>query len=170
MWKASIWKSWRREADIAMQIQVEPARPDSVDAMQLIAELDQYLNDLPYTPESRHAYSIEKLLNEGVDFFVAFVDGKAAGCGGVKLFKRHYAEVKRMYVRPSFRGVGLGKAILNHLAQHAIDGGINVLRLETGIYQTEAIGLYERWGFQRRPPFGEYKEHPLSLYFEKRIA
>ena len=153
-----------------MPIQIEPARPDSDDAAQLIAELDQYLNDLPYTPESRHAYSIEKLLREGVEFFVASVEGDVAGCGGVKLFEQDYAEVKRMYVRPSFRGAGLGKAILNHLAQHAIARGINVLRLETGIYQTEAIGLYERWGFQRRPPFGVYEEHPMSLYFEKRIG
>lgn len=152
------------------QITIEPAPPDSDDATQLIAELDQYLNDLPYTPESRHAYSIEKLLKEGVSFFVASVDGESAGCGGVKLFEREYAEVKRMYVRPEFRGVGLGKAILNHLAQYALARGINVLRLETGVYQVEAVGLYERWGFERRGPFGEYQEHPLSLYFEKLIG
>jgi putative acetyltransferase len=47
---------------------------------------------------------------------------------------------------------------------------VNVLRLETGIYQTEAIGLYESSGFQRRPPFGEYKDDPLSIYYEKLIA
>jgi len=48
--------------------------------------------------------------------------------------------------------------------------GANVLRLETGIHQVEAIGLYERWGFQRRGPFGEYVEDPNSIYFEKSIA
>lgn len=153
-----------------MQITIEASRPDSDDATQLIAELDQYLDDLPYTPESRHAYSVEKLVKEGVSFFVAFVDGRSAGCGGLKLFDRDYAEVKRMYVRPEFRGVGLGKAILDHLAQYALDRGISVLRLETGIYQVEAVGLYERWGFERREPFGEYQEHSLSLYFEKWIG
>jgi hypothetical protein len=44
-----------------------------------------------------------------------------------------------------------------------------VLRLETGIYQVEAIGLYERYGFQRRAPFSEYKVDPMSLYFEKEL-
>ncbi len=125
--------------------------------------------NFPILAESRHAFSIEKLLREGVAFFIALYDGKPAGCGGVKLFDSDYGEVKRMYVRPVYRGFGIGKAILNHLAAYLQEHGMNVLRLETGIYQTEAIGLYQRWGFQRRSPFGEYKEHPLSLYFEKML-
>ena len=48
--------------------------------------------------------------------------------------------------------------------------GAALLRLETGIYQTEAIGLYERFGFQPIPPFGAYQLDPLSLFYEKRLA
>jgi len=81
-----------------------------------------------------------------------------------------YGEVKRMFVRPEFRGKGLGKLMLRHLATYVVRQGANVLRLETGIHQVEAIGLYERWGFQRRGPFGEYVEDPNSIYFEKSIA
>jgi ribosomal protein S18 acetylase RimI-like enzyme len=88
----------------------------------------------------------------------------------VKLFGIEYAEVKRMYVRPTYRGLGLAKLMLNHLAAYALDRQVTVLRLETGIYQTEAIGLYERFGFQRRRPFGNYRDDPLSVYFEKRLA
>jgi ribosomal protein S18 acetylase RimI-like enzyme len=97
-----------------------------------------------------------------------------AGCGGVKLFiddpVDRFGEVKRMYVRPQCRGKGLAKRMLDHLVGHARQHDIAVLRLETGIYQTEAIGLYERMGFQRIGPFGEYRLDPLSLYYEKRIA
>jgi ribosomal protein S18 acetylase RimI-like enzyme len=75
-----------------------------------------------------------------------------------------------MYVRSQFRGLGFGKLMLNHLAEYALQQGVEVLRLETGIYQLEAIGLYERFGFQRIPPFGAYKEDPLSVFFEKRIV
>jgi len=75
-----------------------------------------------------------------------------------------------MFVRPVFRGLGLGKAMLHRLAEYARERQVSVLRLETGIYQTEAIGLYEGFGFQRRPPFGEYKVDPLSVYYEKTIA
>jgi putative acetyltransferase len=94
----------------------------------------------------------------------------AAGCGGIKLFDTEYGEVKRMYVRPQFRGLGLGTLMLNHLAEYARQQGIEVLRLETGIHQLAAISLYERFGFQRIPPFGAYQDDPLSVFFEKRIA
>ena len=151
-------------------IKFEQVSPDTANAVELIGELDAYLNHLPYTPDSRHAFSVDKLIREGVVFFIATLDGELAGCGGVKLFGAEYAEVKRMFVRPIHRGKGLGKAILNHLASYVGAQQIGVLRLETGIYQEEAIGLYEAWGFKRRSPFGEYKEHPLSLYFEKRLT
>jgi GNAT superfamily N-acetyltransferase len=153
-----------------MQITILEERPDSPDAAQLIAELDAHLAGHPYPQESRHAFSIEKLVREGVAFFVTRSAGRPAGCGGVKLFGAEYGEVKRMYVRPAFRGLGLGKLMLQRLAEYARERQVTVLRLETGIYQREAIGLYEGWGFQRRPPFGEYREDPLSLYFEKRIG
>ena len=145
-------------------------RPDSADAVQLITELDAHLAGHPYPQESRHAFSIDKLVREGVAFFVTRYEGKPAGCGGLKLFGREYGEIKRMYVRPAYRGLGLGKAMLNRLAEYARERQVSVLRLETGIYQPEAIGLYEGFGFQRRPPFGEYKDDPLSVYFEKTIA
>jgi len=143
-------------------------RPDTSDALTLIAELESYLVPL-YPRESRHGYNVEKLLREGVAFFVIREDGVAAGCGGVQLFGTEYAELKRMYVRPQFRGLGRGRLMLNHLADYSRQQGVGVLRLETGIYQEEAIGLYEGFGFQRIPPFGAYMEDPLSLFFEKRI-
>jgi hypothetical protein len=95
-----------------------------------------------------------------VAFFVLRHEQVPAGCGGIKLFETEYGDVKRMYVRPQFRGFGFGKRVLHHLAAYALQQGVKVLRLETGIYQVEAIGLYERCGFQRIPPFGAYKDDP----------
>lgn len=144
-------------------------RADSDEAIQLIGELDEHLLAHPYPAQSRHAYSVDKLLREGVTFFVTRFDGQPAGCGAIKLFGSDYGEVKRMFVRPGYRGKGLGKAMLNRLAEYADRNGIKVLRLETGIYEVEAIGLYEAWGFSRRKPFGDYVEDPLSVYLEKRL-
>lgn len=144
-------------------------RPDTADARALIIELEAHLAPL-YPAESRHGYSVEKLIDEGVAFFVIRVNATPAGCGGVKLFGTDYGEIKRMYVRPHFRGLGLAKLILDHLASYARDRGVTLLRLETGIYQHEAIGLYERAGFQSIPPFGEYKPDPLSRFYEKLIT
>lgn len=144
-------------------------RPDTREAMELIEELDAYLAPL-YPAESRHGLSVDKLLQETVVFFVTRHEKVPAGCSGIKLFDTEYGEVKRMYVRSQFRGLGFGKLMLNHLAEYALQHDVEMLRLETGIYQLEAIGLYERFGFQRIPPFGTYKEDPLSVFFEKRIV
>ena len=144
-------------------------RPDTADARALIIELEAHLAPF-YPAESRHGYSVEKLIREGVAFFIIRVNATPAGCGGVQLFGTDYGEIKRMYIRPQFRGLGLAKLMLDHLASYARDRGVTILRLETGIHQHEAIGLYERAGFQTIPPFGEYKPDPLSRFFEKRIV
>jgi GNAT superfamily N-acetyltransferase len=147
---------------------ITPERPDSADAIGLIDELEAHLDPL-YPPQSRHGYSVERLLAQAVAFFVLREDGIPAGCGGVQLFGVAYGEIKRMYVRPRFRGLGFGKLLLDHLADHARAHGVGLLRLETGIHQAAAITLYERAGFQRIPPFGAYVDDPLSLFFEKQI-
>jgi GNAT superfamily N-acetyltransferase len=151
-----------------MTTRIVEVPPDSADAVLLIRELDDHLLAHPYPPQSRHAYSVDKLLRERVVFFVTYYDGQLAGCGGIKMFV-DYGEVKRMFVRPIFRGKGLGKAMLNHLAEYVRIRQVLVLRLETGIYEVEAIGLYESIGFRRISPFGEYKEDPLSIYLEKSL-
>lgn len=74
-----------------------------------------------------------------------------------------------MYVRPDFRGLGLARQLLNHLSDYSRQLGVLTLRLETGIHQKEAIGLYESYGFQRIPPFGPYWDDPVSLCYEKRL-
>jgi ribosomal protein S18 acetylase RimI-like enzyme len=143
-------------------------RPDSADAVALITELEAHLDPL-YPSKSRHGYSVEKLIAQAVAFFVLRQDDTPAGCGGIQLFGSDYGELKRMYVRPQFRGLGFGKLLVDHLADHARAHGVGLLRLETGIHQTTAIRLYERMGFQRIPPFGAYVEDPLSRFYEKRI-
>jgi putative acetyltransferase len=60
--------------------------------------------------------------------------------------------------------------MLEHLKSYAQEHVVRLLRLETGIYQREAIGLYERMGFRRIPPFGEYIDDPLSVFFERKIG
>jgi GNAT superfamily N-acetyltransferase len=90
-------------------------------------------------------------------------------CGGVKRVDGEYAELKRMFVREPFRGRGLSRLLLDHLTGFARDHGFALLRLETGIYQKAAIGLYETAGFARIPPFGNYFDDPVSLCYEKRL-
>src|ERR1051326_3556618 len=102
---------------------VTPERPDTADAVALITELEAVLDPL-YPKESRHGLSVQRLISEGVPFFVLRSDGVAAGCGGVKLFGTEYGEIKRMYVRPQYRGLGYAKHILNHLSDYALSQGV----------------------------------------------
>ncbi len=156
-----------------MSITINQERPDTKDAMALIEELDGILGEL-YAVESRHGYSVSKLVEQGVHFFVIRHDDQPAGCAGVQFFEANekppFGELKRMYVRPTFRGLGLAKALLGHIETVTAARGIDILRLETGIYQTEAIGLYERNGFKRIPPFADYWDDPVSHCYEKQIV
>jgi putative acetyltransferase len=152
-----------------MPATIAQERPDSPDARALIEELEDVLGAL-YAPESRHGLSVDKLLREGVAFFVTRQAGEPAGCGGVQLFGGDYGEVKRMYVRPRFRGQGLARLMLDTLAAYTRQHGLPRLRLETGIHQVEAIRLYERYGFQRIPPFGPYFDDPVSRCYELRLS
>ena len=154
---------------MSSKVEISLERPDSDDAKTLIAELEAYL--IPLSPaESRHGYSVEKLIEEEVPFFIIRENGTLVGCGGVKLFGTDYGEIKRMYVRKQFRGLGFAKLMLDHLADYARSRGVATLRLETGIAQKAAIAFYERSGFRSIPPFGEYKPDPLSRFYEKRIV
>ena len=152
-----------------MTIIITPERPDTPDAIMLIEELESHLAPF-YPATNRHGYSVDKLIKQGVAFFVTRRDGIPAGCGGVQFFGKEYGELKRMFVRPQFRGLGLAKLMLEHLEGHARQHNIPLLRLETGIHQREAISLYQRMGYQSCPPFGEYTASPLNVFFEKKLA
>jgi GNAT superfamily N-acetyltransferase len=150
-------------------INISQERPDSPEAQVLVEELETYFATL-YPVEARYGLSVACLLSEKVAFFVLRVDGLPAGCGGVKFYGTAYAELKRMYVRPNYQGIGLGKKILVHLEAYTRHHGITTIRLETGIYQEAAIRLYQRMGYRQSAPFGDYQAGPLNLFYEKALA
>jgi putative acetyltransferase len=152
-----------------MRIEIQQERPDTSDAVALITELDAYQMPL-YPPSSFHGLSVEQMIREQVAFFVLRADGQAVGCGGLKIFADEYGEIKRMFVRPIFRGRGFARQIMNHLEEYARRQKVFLLRLETGVSQREAIGLYERMGYRKIAPFGDYPEDPLSFFYEKQIV
>ena len=79
------------------------------------------------------------------------------------------AEIKRMYVQPSARRLGIARAILMKLEQLASDCGYEIVRLETGTLQPAAIHLYQTLGYHEIDPYGRYAEDPLSICFEKTL-
>jgi GNAT superfamily N-acetyltransferase len=103
-------------------------------------------------------------------FVVARVDDVAVGCGGVCRFDESRAELKRMYVAPSARGLGLGRRLLDALEGEARRLGYVGVVLETGNLQAEALGLYTSAGYERIPCYEPYASRELSLCFEKSLG
>ena len=97
------------------------------------------------------------------------VDGVILGCGGFWLYDG-YAEVKRVYVHPKSRGLGLGRKIMAHIEAEMLNEERRISRLETGISQPEALGLYRAIGYTDCPAFGNYpSDDPFSIFMEKRL-
>ena len=149
-----------------VRIQIED--PASLKARELIEKLDGYLAGL-YPAESNHLLPVDALRQPSVTFLTASVDGAVAGCGAFVNQDGEYAEIKRMFVLPEFRGLKLGRRILGELEKLARASGLELARLETGVNQPEALLLFEKAGYHHRGPFGDYSEDPLSIFMEKKL-
>jgi len=136
-------------------------------AKHLIDELDAYQASL-YPAESNHLEPLEVLRSERMVFLGALEDGEVLAIGSVKLCKG-YGEIKRLFVPCAHRGKGLARKIMVELERLLADRELAWARLETGIHQSEAIGLYEALGYQMCKPFGDYLPDPLSVFMEKRL-
>ncbi len=151
------------------RILVEVADPRQASVRVLIEELDRLQLSL-YPAESNHLLDIETLAEPQMRFFAARVDGEVLGCGGIWLHE-DYVEIKRVYVSPRARGLGLAKKIMTRLEDVARAEGFSIARLETGIYQPEALGLYRALGYVDRGPFGDYPaDDPNSVFMEKALV
>jgi len=133
-------------------IELVPAATNDVRA--LVGELDQILS-AEYTLEQRHGLALDAIFAPNIRFFLARLNGAAAGCGGVAFFA-DFAEVKRMYVREVARGRGVAQLLLARIEQEARNAGFSLLRLETGARQTAALRFYQRTGFHICAAFGAY--------------
>lgn len=149
-------------------IAIAPEDPDQAEVAALLAASDAYMAAL-YPAESNHLLDLAALRRPEVRFLVARVDGRALGCGAVVGSGEGWDEVKRMFVAPEGRGLGLGRRLLEELEHAARARGARALRLETGGKQPEALALYRSAGFVEIGPFGDYRPDPLSLFMEKRL-
>jgi putative acetyltransferase len=149
--------------------------PDQPEVLALLRDLDDYLGSL-YAPQDNHILEPAALRSPQVHFVVARVDGVAVGCGASRRMPAHadsgalaYGEIKRMMVHPAARGQGVGAALLARLEQQLRADGLSLALLETGAAQGQALRLYERSGYRRRPPFAGYPDNGLSLFYQKRL-
>jgi GNAT superfamily N-acetyltransferase len=103
-------------------------------------------------------------------FLVVEQDDRSVGCGGFRACPQgppHTAEVKRLFVVPEARGLGVARFLMAELERAAAAAGYERMWLETGTAQPEAVALYDALGYVRIVPYGEYKESPQSVCFAK---
>lgn len=131
-----------------------------------LLEASHALMEELYPSESNHYLSIDALKTPDIRFLVAEICVKVVGCGAVAV-RTGYGEIKSMFTDPSARALGVGDAVLGAITDLARAEGLPRLRLETGHTLTAAHRLYERHGFIRRGPFGDYADDPISIFMEK---
>jgi DNA-binding MarR family transcriptional regulator/GNAT superfamily N-acetyltransferase len=98
---------------------------------------------------------------------VATLHAEPVGCGALKFHREAPAEIKRMWIAPEVRGLGLGRRMLSELEAHAVAHQVRVLRLETNRALDEAIGLYRSAGYREVPAFN--REPYAHHWFEKAL-
>jgi putative acetyltransferase len=145
----------------------DPLQPEVV---RLVHELDEMFHGL-YPAESNHLLDVDFLAEPDVHFFVVRRSGEALGTGAIWYRDPQYGEIKRIYIRPQARGLRLGRAVLRRLEEDARLSSLPLVRLETGIYQPEALGLFFAEGFVRCAAFADYSARdPFSIFMEKHLV
>ncbi|MFS8049544.1 GNAT family N-acetyltransferase [Rhizobium sp. BR 314] len=151
---------------MSLMIAIESPRQDGV--IRLLEMSDAYAESL-YPAESNHMLDLSSLEKPEVTFWVARIEGDIVGCCALVGAGDGIAEIKRMFVDPAARGQSVARKLMETVEATAIEKRFDAIRLETGIYQPEAIGLYKKFGYIEIPAFGSYLPDPLSLFMEKRL-
>jgi GNAT superfamily N-acetyltransferase len=156
---------------VAASVHITPTDPEHPDAQYCLAEYVAELNRRStrgFDPSVGATAPPHEVRPPAGQFFVAYLQGEPIGCGGVKHHANAPAEIKRMWIAPQARGLGLGRRLLDTLEACAGQGGAEVARIETSAALIEALSLYRSTGWEEVPPFND--EPFADHWFEKELA
>lgn len=157
----------RAEDPVAVDVQL---RDEPIDGPSGTALIDAFEAEIAGLYPGWHrgvgpGASVAELSSPGGGFVVAYLADEAAGCGGFKRLDAQRAELKRMYVPPRARGLGVGRKVLEGIEDRARRAGYTLIRLDTGTAQRAAHALYRSAGYLAIP---DYNGNPVAdLWFEK---
>jgi DNA-binding MarR family transcriptional regulator/GNAT superfamily N-acetyltransferase len=146
---------------------VDPATPAATACLgEYFAELDRRFDD-GFEAARSNAPDVDGFRPPHGRFVVATLHGEPVGCGGLRFHGKRTADLKRMWVSASVRGLGLGRRLLTELEATAAAAGARTVRLETNRALTEAIAMYRAAGYVEVEPFNDevYGDH----WFEKSV-
>ena len=140
---------------------------NNLDFQALITELDAYLKITD--GEDHEFYNQFNSLKKINNVVVAFQNEQAIGCGAFRKFDANTVEIKRMYVKVTYRGSGVANTVLSSLEEWASEEGFTKCVLETGNRQIDAIKFYKKSGYRSIPNYGQYAQAEDSNCFEKLV-
>jgi GNAT superfamily N-acetyltransferase len=150
-------------------LQFERAPVDAAESEQLMQEFWREIDEL-YGNAAPTQWQLTGMEDPRASFVIARLKGDAVACAALRPLSETTVELKRMYVRPAARRNGIARQLVHQMEQLARDAGFDELWLETGLRQPAAVALYERLGYTRRAAFGDHKDDPLNVCFEKRLT
>jgi DNA-binding MarR family transcriptional regulator/GNAT superfamily N-acetyltransferase len=152
-------------------VQITTLDPEHPDARYCLAEYVAELNRRSrrgFDPSVGATALPHEVRPPAGEFFVAYLHGEAVGCGAVKHHAHRPAEIKRMWIAPNARGLGLGRRLLETLEACAVAGGARVAHIETSGVLVEALSLYRSTGWVEVPAFND--EPFADHWFEKALT
>lgn len=149
------------------QIEITKTTSENPNFIKLIAALDKSLWER--YPEFKNNYWGNNVLDLNPNVVIIYLDDKAVACGCFKKYDKNTIELKRMFVSPQVRGMGLAKKIIEELELWAHDLGFSFSVLETLYKQNEAIGLYQKVGYTIVDNYGPYVGLENSICMKKQI-
>ena len=155
----------------AAAVEIREVDPAGSDARQCVRAYVEELNqrwEAGFDPSAGVSAEPHELTPPAGCFLIAYLHGEPIGCGGVKHLPGGPSDIKRMWVSPAARGLGLGRRLLGELEQRVLDSGASVARLETNQVLEEAIGLYRSAGYREVPAFND--EPFAHHWFEKPLT
>ena len=153
--------------NLRYSMQLVDLKPNDQDVINVFADIDRLINSL-YPVATAQSLTLSELDKPNVYAIGLKNDDGIVACGAIVMQSGEpsYAEVRRLYVNPSYRGKGLSRRVMQILLHYAGEEEIPLIRLETGPKQIESIKLYENLGFKRCGCFGSYQDNPQSVFME----
>jgi putative acetyltransferase len=148
-------------------------RVGDLNSREVVDLLTDHLRALAeITPsESMHALDLDELRKPDLTFWSIWANGELLGCGALKELDHRHGEIKSMRTAKAHLRKGIGSVLMQQIIAEAKRRGYTRLSLETGAteYFHPAHRLYHKHGFEKCPPFGDYREDPNSVFMTREL-
>jgi GNAT superfamily N-acetyltransferase len=151
-----------------MELKEIKTSSDNIDFELLVAELDFHLTE--FYGDEQDFFEKHNKVDNIKNVIIIYDNENPIGCGAIKEYSNSIMEIKRMYVNPEYRGLGIASKILLSLENWAIELGYSSTILETMKVKESVINMYSKNGYEIIPNYGQYEKMDKSVCMSKDIS